>query len=217
MVAGLSGVSSTDDSEPMPNAPVPSPAQEVGNAVSMLLVPIALAAYMCAQGIYERHAISVLAIACAHAPVSATYHFRCALRVDKERLGNFWHRSDQTMNHMVCLVLAVCLSYPIAYGTYAACCAVFNLVFIARLWRPVPGASSGLKVQMPLGIASLLYLIPISWITGWTQFGIALANWLAIGVSFVLWPVIGGYSHMLSHLLFIPLAIQIAEVATKVA
>lgn len=182
----------------------------------MLLVPVAMAAYVIEMRIVAPPAIAVLVIACAHALVSATYHFRCALKLDKERIGNAWHRLDQTMNHVVCLVISVVLSHSAHWRTYPAGCAVFNLFFAARLWRPAPNSSTGLKVHVPLAIASLLYLIPICWIEGWLWFAIALCNWLLIGIAFIASPVLGGLTHAASHLLFVPLAIIVEGAASKV-
>lgn len=102
----------------METMPTPTPIQEVSNAVSMLLVPTMMFMYLFVNNINNTRALIILLIASLHAPVSATYHFRCALRADKDRVGNLWHRCDQTMNHIVCAVLTIVLSHSYIYATW---------------------------------------------------------------------------------------------------
>ena len=191
----------------------PTPIQEVGNAISMTLAPISMAIYMVVYSKYFPESFAILAISVIHAGCSATYHIRCALKLDKERIGNFFHQLDQTMNHAVCAVCAVCLAHQ--HLAYALPVGLFNLFFAMLLWRPSADASSGIKVYVPLALASLLYLVPLIWIQGWPTFVVGLVNWLVIGACFIISPRLYGFTHMISHLLFIPLSIIVIEAASS--
>lgn len=194
----------------------PTPAQEIANAVSMFAPTFAMLFVMFDRGWWARWpAVVVVAATIAHAPVSATYHLRCAWKLDKERLGNFFHRSDQTMNHVVCGACAVALE---ASGSraYALSAAAFNVMSALLLWRPTPTASTGPFVHLRLLIGSVLYLLPIGWHDGWERFGIAFAYFLLAIALFALSPgPLRGYGHTISHLVMAPLGLIVLQAAAS--
>ena len=190
----------------------PTPAQEVANAVTMFAPLSAMLVVMCLHGWWERWPANVVFFATlVHAPVSATYHIRCALKLDKERLGNAYHRSDQTMNHVVCASCAIALQ---GSSSYALSAAGFNAVSACLLWRPSPTASSSPFVHARLFCGSMLYLLPIGWHEGWGQFGIALALFILAVTLFALSPgPLRGFGHAISHLVMAPLGLLVLQAA----
>ena len=68
-------------------------------------------------------------------------------------------------------------------------------------------------MHAPLAIGSVLYMVPLVWLKGWSYFGITLALWALIGLCFILSPVMHGYSHMISHVLFSPLGCMLLRAA----
>jgi len=195
-----------------PRTRAPTPLQESVNAASMLAVPVALAPFAYATSAASCAAWVVVAASAMQAACSAAYHASCALQPEGVRIGTFWHRMDQTGNHVACAASACAVVGN--NRVYCACAVCFNAAFAARLWRPQSDASTGPKVYAPLAAASLLYMLPLAWRCGslcWL--GTAATIWLTVATCFLASPLLHGWTHAISHLLCVPLGMLVVRVA----
>ena len=186
-----------------------TPAQEVGNAVSMLLPTAALALH--ASWAAPNQLVTILLIGSAmHLPVSFTYHLGCACDRYPDCIDNDMRRLDQSMQHVSGTLYAFALSGgSVAYtlGNAAA-----NLHSIRQLWHPET-SNDGLRWRHVLA-SVLLYTAPMLWRGDWRNYILAAAS-MGFGTFAFVPGCAGGWGHTLFHIALVAFAHALAESAGK--
>ena len=132
---------------------VMSPAQEVGNAVSMVLPTAVLAFNAWAD---PNSFVTVLLVGSAmHLPVSFTYHLSVAFERYQDRLDNDMRRLDQSMQHVAGTVFSFALSGSLGY---TALNLALNLRGLYYLWAKE--TSNDGKRWVPVLLCVLMYTAP---------------------------------------------------------
>jgi hypothetical protein len=193
-----------------------TPFQELLNAASMAAPSALLVWRACGEKGYlaDPRALAVAVSTFIHFPVSANYHFRCALRLDRARLHTRAHLADQISNFTVCATWACAMCTPWTSHVAVAALSVFNstmgvsymilhrhwertavktqlaagtLAYVALIATTPQSADSALAVVFLLSLAAVLFLFSAAWFGG---NGHALAHVVAAPVPLFLITII---------------------------
>ena len=185
------------------------PAQEVGNAISMML-PTAILAFN-AWTEPNRLVMVLLVGSSMHLPISFTYHLGAAFNRYPDRLDNDMRRLDQSMQHVVGTIFSFALSGSF---TYMVLNLALNLRGLYLLWNK--DTSNDGKRWVPVLFCVLMYTAPMLWRGDYQNYGMAVASMAVGGVSFVNKTIFFGWGHTAFHVVLMVYAQALANSARKI-
>lgn len=164
-----------------------TPVQEACNAVTMLIPSAALLKFVSGMPVASRRIDLLLVGTFMHLPVSFTYHACVASGHIKGDaiIDSDLRRLDQTMQHVVGVIFAFCLSNSILF---AAANVPMNVYAIAQLWAKQRGQQSpsndGKRWRLVCA-SMIMYTLPIVWNRDWENYSMAACSAAVGGLMFV--------------------------------
>jgi len=189
-----------------------TPAQEMGNAFSMVL-PTAILAFN-AWTSPNRLVVVLLVGSSMHLPISFTYHMCAAFNRYTDRLDNDMRRLDQSMQHVVGTIFSFALSGSVNYMLLNL---LLNLRGLFLLWSKE--TSNDGKRWVPVLFCVLMYTAPMLWRGDFRNYIVAVASMAVGGVSFV--PELNkriflGWGHTIFHVVLMVYAQALANSAKDI-
>ena len=189
-----------------------TPAQEVSNAVSMIL-PTAVFAFNSWKS--PNKLVMILLVGSSmHLPISFTYHLSAAFNRYPDRLDNDMQRLDQSMQHVVGTIFSYALS---GSWKFALLNLIINSFGIKQLWNAK--TSNDGKRWILVMVCVLMYTSPMLWRGDIQNYALAMGSMLIGGISFV--PQLNkhiflGWGHTIFHTVLVVCAQGLSDSAHKI-
>ena len=136
-------------------------AQEVANALSMVVPTLVVAAHYYSRGhdgcFWHEHTLALALGTLCHLPFSFGYHMLCAANAFEDRIDCAARRLDQTFIHVACVAYSYGTS---GIGLYAAGSGIVNAWYIAKLWMQGPH-DNAFERRTNVLVGTLLYTVPM--------------------------------------------------------